>query len=81
MQHSGYMNTGLKLKIAGLAAGLLLAGAVQAVPVGYTLDVTTFYCFCVPGDLVGGAGPGPDTGYFQVKNNGASTFSGTELLV
>lgn len=64
----------------GLSAGMLLAPVPAfAGPVGYKLDVTTFYQFGVPSNLTfadfGTASP--DTGYWTVTNNGSSTFSGS----
>lgn len=58
-----------------------LAGATNAFAVpSYVFDITTFYQFGGPADLVGGSPGGPDTGFFRVTNNGASTFSGTLAL-
>ncbi len=63
-----------------LGAAVLLAGAgrANANPVGYQFDVTTNYAFSLPGGtFTDMGGPSPDTGYWTVTNNGASTFSGT----
>lgn len=66
----------------GLWAAVALLGmthGVKAAPVPYTFDVTTFYQFGVPADLTfadfGTASP--DTSYWRITNNGASTFDGT----
>lgn len=66
-----------RLFLAAIAGIGLTAGAAQA-QVGYTLDVTTHYQFGVPaaGTLNSPSG-GPDTGFFQIINNGTSTFVGT----
>jgi hypothetical protein len=68
------------LWLAG-ACALFVGSAVpaQAGAVGYTLDVITFYQFGAPANLTfADFGTGsPDTGYWTVTNNGASTFSGT----
>jgi hypothetical protein len=68
------------LAILGLAAlPVAFPSAVNAGPVGYTLDVTTFYQFGSPPDLNFadfGAGS-PDTGYWRITNNGGSTFTGS----
>jgi hypothetical protein len=63
--------------LAGVTAALGLASTAHAGPVGYTLDVTTSYAFGTPSPNLGGGSGSPDTGYFTITNNGASTFSGT----
>src|SRR6185369_7075432 len=75
--------TTMKKLLFGVAC-LSILGIVQSAAqgsVGYTLDVTTFYQFGGPGDLVAGNPGSPDTGYFRVTNSGASTFTGTLSLL
>jgi hypothetical protein len=64
-----------------IACGLLSFGGVRgasAAGVGYTLDVTTNYASALPGGtFTDKGGPNPDTGYFTIKNNGLTTFTGT----
>ena len=74
------MSNKMKLATVGLAVGLAFVGAAQAAVVGYTLDVTTFYQFGGPVDLVAGNSGSPDTGFFRVTNNGTTTFNGTLSL-
>lgn len=66
-------------KMLGGLAILAMAGVTYASPVGYDIDITTFYQFGVPPDLTfsdfGTASP--DTGYWRVTNSGTTTFSGT----
>jgi PEP-CTERM motif len=73
------MRFGLKLWLVGIVTGMTLNSAVQAIPLGYKFDVTTFYQFGVPADLTysdfGVASP--DTGYWRVTNSGSTAFSGT----
>lgn len=66
-----------KLLLAAFAGMGLTTGVAQA-QVGYTLDVTTHYQNGAPaaGTLNGVTG-GPDTGFFEITNNGSSTFTGT----
>src|SRR2546425_541549 len=69
--------------ILALAAAVLFpmvgAGttASASAPVGYEFDGLAFYQFGAPGDLAGGPGGCPDTGFVRITNNGASTFTGT----
>jgi len=73
----------MKKLLLGVAC-LLIVGIVQYQAqgsVGYTLDVTTFYQFGGPGDLVAGGSGAPDTGFFRVTNNGSSDFSGILSLL
>jgi len=61
-----------------------VAASVQATPIGYQFDLTTFYIFgCSADNAVGNQlGPcgAPDTGYLTARNNGLSTFIGTMTL-
>jgi len=65
--------------LSALAVLSLVSGSLQAAPVGYSIDVTTFYQFDSPPDLTfsdfGTAAP--DTGFWRVTNTGTTTFSGT----
>ena len=70
-----------RIIVSFLGALLVLLGstdAARAVTVGYDFQITTFYQFGDPSDLTfsdfGSASP--DTGFWTVTNNGASTFSG-----
>jgi len=65
-----------KLLLAAFAGMGLTASAAHA-QVGYTLDVTTHYQSGAPAGTLNGVSGGPDTGFFQIKNNGSSTFTGT----
>jgi hypothetical protein len=65
-----------------LAVTLLLvagAGNAQAAQLGYNLQVTTAYGFSnpFPNEIGFGFSPSPDTSFFQVKNIGSTTFTGT----
>ena len=57
------------------------AGVAQAATVGYDLAVTTQYLdggSIAPGTYFSDmGGPSPDTGFFTIMNNGATTFAGT----
>jgi hypothetical protein len=69
-----------KLAAAAVAvAALLVATGQLHAQVGYTLDVTTHYQFspAPSGALLPFGGPNPDTGFWTITNNGASTFTGT----
>jgi hypothetical protein len=64
----------------GIACLGLMGRSAKADPVGYKLDITTLYMSSNPANLIGGGSVGglvSDTGFFQVKNNGISTFTGT----
>jgi hypothetical protein len=69
------------LKATALVALLGLAGSQANAQVGYKLDVTTEYLFfpSLPAGatFLGGGVASPDTAYFVITNNGASTFTGT----
>jgi hypothetical protein len=70
----------MKRILLAVAALLGSVGVVQAGTVGYTLDVTTHY---QAGDLAGfttlypNGHPNPDTGFWIISNDGATTFTGT----
>jgi MYXO-CTERM domain-containing protein len=65
-------------QLAFCVAILGLAATARAGPaVGYTFDLTTNYNFGTPSPNLGGGAGSPDTGYFTITNNGASTFVGT----
>ena len=52
----------------------------MAGPIGYNLEVTTGYAFGNPfpsSTFLGGGSPNPDTGFFEITNNGTTTFTGT----
>ncbi len=67
----------LNLILAAALAALGVSTASAAV-VGYDLAVTTFYQSATPpGAFTDMGGPGPDTGFWSVKNNGTTSFSGT----
>lgn len=67
------------IKVICAAAIATSAIPLQAAVVGYNIGISTFYQFGVPPDLTfadfGTAGP--DTGYWRVRNNGTTTFTGT----
>jgi hypothetical protein len=60
-----------------LALLLAAAAPAKAGPIGYTLDVTTFYQFGAPSPLDYGYTGSPDSGYWTITNSGTSTFTGT----
>jgi hypothetical protein len=60
-----------------LLAAVLCPTASHATVVGYNLTVTTAYALADPfPDRLDHAFTEPDTGYFQITNTGASTFTG-----
>jgi hypothetical protein len=67
------------VRVAILALAMLSVSTMcLAATIGYTLDVETDYCFCIPGGslFLGGGAPSPDTGSFSITNNGTTTFTG-----
>ena len=65
------------IALAILVSSSLAVESAVAGPLGYTLDVTTFYQFGAPAGVLNGVSGSPDTGFFTVMNNGVTTFSGT----
>ena len=68
-----------RILFAAAILGMLLTGAdsVHAGALGYKLDVTTTYSDMLPGGTLGSYTPSPDTSFFTITNNGATTFTGT----
>ena len=63
--------------VLALFSGVGLTTGAAHAQVGYTLDVTTHYQFGSPGPTLNNVTGGPDTGFFQIMNNGTTTFMGS----
>ena len=67
----------MQLVVRMACAAALLPAAARA-QLGYQFDITTAYGFANPFvNFVGGGAPSPDTGFWQVVNNGLTSFAGT----
>ncbi len=68
----------IRMMFAAAVASATAAGA--SAQLSYQFDLTAFYQFGAPSDLVAGPAGGPDTGFLRVANSGATTFVGTISL-
>lgn len=79
------MKTGLVPRLSAITAGCLVGfammGSAQAGLLGYSLTGTTHYTAgCGSGTATVGTCGGPDTGWLEIKNTGATAFTGSATL-
>jgi hypothetical protein len=67
--------------VAACLLGVAMVGSAQAGPLGYSLTGTTHYTAgCGAGTATIGSCGGPDTGWLEIRNTGASAFVGSATL-